>query len=97
MTAGNFFVYIMTNRSGTLYIGMTNNLKRRIWEHKQQRIPGFTNRYRISKLVYNEETAEVKTAIEREKQIKGWLRKKKIALIESVNSSWQDLSESWYD
>jgi len=92
-----YYVYIMTNRSGTLYAGMTNNLKRRVWEHKQKLVPGFTKRYNITRLVYYEETADVNAAIAREKQIKGWLRKKKIALIESVNPGWKDLSEGWYD
>jgi putative endonuclease len=92
-----YFVYIMTNRSGTLYVGMTNDLKRRVWEHKQKLIGGFTKRYNITRLVYYEETADVTAAIACEKQIKGWLRKKKIALIESLNPGWKDLSEEWHN
>jgi putative endonuclease len=87
-----YYVYIMTNRSGTLYVGVTNDLQRRVWEHKQKLIEGFTKRYNITRLVYYEETPDVTAAIVREKQIKGWLRKKKIAL----NSGWKDLSDGWY-
>ncbi len=83
----------MTNKSGTLYTGVTNNLERRIYEHKQHLVKGFTHKYRINKLVYFEETNDIHAAISREKQIKGWLRKKKIALIESINPGWKDLSE----
>ena len=88
-----YFVYIMTNKSGTLYTGVTNNLERRIYEHQQHLVKGFTNKYKIEKLVYFEETNDINAAISREKQIKGWLRKKKIALIESMNPGWKDLSE----
>ncbi len=92
-----YYVYIMTNRSGTLYTGMTNDLKRRVYQHKHKLIPGFTHKYNITRLIYYEETSDVRAAIAREKQIKGWLRKKKIALIESVNPKWNDLSEGWYE
>ena len=88
-----FYVYIMTNHSGTLYTGITNNLVRRVAEHKEGRGSEFTSRYKITRLVYFEETNDVTAAIEREKQIKGWLRARKIALIESVNPQWRDLSE----
>jgi putative endonuclease len=87
----------MTNHSGTLYVGVTNDLRRRVWEHKQKLVEGFTKRYNITRLVYYEETPDVTTAIDREKQIKGWLRKKKIVLIESLNPGWKDLGEGWYD
>jgi putative endonuclease len=83
----------MTNKSGTLYTGVTNNLERRIYEHKHHLVKGFTNKYNIDKLVYFEETTDINAAISREKRIKGWLRKKKIALIESLNPGWKDLSE----
>jgi putative endonuclease len=83
----------MTNKSGTLYTGVTNNLERRIYEHKHHLVKGFTNKYNIDKLVYFEETSDINAAITREKQIKGWLRKKKIALIQSMNPEWKDLSE----
>jgi len=83
----------MTNKSGTLYTGVTNNLERRVYEHKHHLVDGFTKKYKIDKLVYFEETNDINAAISREKQIKGWLRKKKIALIESLNPDWNDLSE----
>jgi putative endonuclease len=89
------YVYIATNRSGTLYIGVTNNLERRITEHKSRTIPGFCAKYKISKLIYYETTYSPLAAIEREKQLKGWLRSKKIALINSINPAWQDLAEGW--
>ena len=91
-----YYVYILASRSGVLYTGVTNDLRRRVWEHKQKLIGGFTKRYNITRLVYYEETPDVKAAIAREKQIKGWLRKKKIALIESLNPGWKDLSEGRY-
>jgi putative endonuclease len=89
----SYFVYIMTNNSGTLYTGVTNNLERRVFEHTNHLIKGFTKKYKITKLVYFEKTSDVITAIEREKQIKGWNREKKITLIESMNPDWQNLSE----
>jgi putative endonuclease len=87
----------MTNRSKTLYAGVTNDLLRRIYEHKNKMVEGFTKKYNITKLVYYEDTNDVEEAIAREKQIKGWLRKKKIALIESINPEWKDLSEEWFE
>jgi putative endonuclease len=91
-----YYVYIMTNKSRTLYTGVTNNLERRVYEHKHKLMPGFTSKYNITKLVYYEAGDNINVAITREKQIKGWLRAKKIALIESVNPEWRDLSEDWY-
>ena len=79
-------------KSRTLYTGVTNDLERRVYEHKQKLVPGFTAKYNITRLVYFEVTQDVQAAITREKQIKGWLRSKKIALIESVNPEWKDLS-----
>ncbi|MCD6288275.1 MAG: GIY-YIG nuclease family protein [Candidatus Hydrogenedentes bacterium] len=90
-----YYVYIMANKSGTLYTGVTNNLERRVYEHKQKLVPGFTKRYNITRLVYYDVMANVRDAIENEKRIKGWLRAKKVALIESVNPGWRDLSEDW--
>jgi putative endonuclease len=92
-----YYVYIMTNKSRTLYTGVTNDLIRRVYEHKNKLIKGFTSRYNIQYLVYYESTSNVYAALEREKQIKGWLRKKKIALIDSMNPAWKDLSEEWYE
>ena len=90
-----YYVYIMTNRSRTLYTGITNNLERRVYEHKRKLIPGFTSKYNLVQLAYYEATPSIESAITREKQIKGWLRRKKIALIESVNPEWRDLSLEW--
>ena len=87
-----YYVYIITNIARTLYTGMTSNLPRRVWEHKTRFEPGFTSRYKLNRLVYYEVTSEAGAAIQREKQIKGWLRKKKIALVETVNPEWRDLS-----
>jgi putative endonuclease len=87
---------MMTNKSGTLYVGVTNNLERRISEHKNSLIEGFTKKYKINQLLYYEETNDILAAIEREKQLKGWRRDKKIALIESSNPEWKDLSEDWF-
>jgi putative endonuclease len=87
-----YYVYIMASRSGTLYTGVTNDLNRRVGEHKEGQIPGFTRRYKVSRLVYYESHHEVNTAISREKRIKRWRRAKKIQLVESVNRSWNDLS-----
>ncbi len=89
------YVYIMTNKSKTLYVGVTNNLQRRVYEHKNKTIQGFTSKYNITKVVYFEVFNNIESAIKREKQIKGWLRKKKIELIESMNPDWNDLSEEW--
>lgn len=90
-----YYVYIITNTSRTLYTGVTDNLECRVYEHKKKLIEGFTKRYNITKLVYYEETSDVQSAIKREKQIKGWLRRKKIALIEAMNPKWEDLSAEW--
>jgi len=89
-----YCVYIMNNKSKILYIGITNNLIRRIGEHKSGLIKGFTKKYNIKSLAYYEEFNNPRDAIIREKQLKGWLRKKKIALIEYLNPKWNDLSES---
>ena len=84
-----YYVYIITNKENkVLYTGVTNNLERRIYEHKNKIIKGFTSKYNVNKLVYFEETKDVNEAIAREKEIKGWRRSKKVALIESVNPAW---------
>ena len=94
----NYFVYLTADRHrGAIYTGMTSDLVFRLGQHKERSIQGFTRKYHASHLVYYEETTDVLAAIAREKQIKGWTRAKKIALIESVNPHWADLSESWYD
>lgn len=88
----NYYVYIMSNRSSTLYIGVTNDLMKRVYEHKEKFVEGFTKRYAIDRLVYYESCESIESAIAREKQLKGWRRARKIALIESVNPEWKDLS-----
>ena len=89
----NYYVYIITNCKNTvLYIGVTNNLERRVYEHKNKLIEGFSKRYNLNKLVYFEYLQDIIVAIEREKQLKGWIRSKKISLIESVNPNWNDLA-----
>ncbi len=91
-----YYVYILTNKNNhVLYTGITSNLEKRIYEHKAKLIDGFTKKYNVDKLVYFDYTSDVKSAIVREKQIKGWLRAKKIALIEAVNPQWRDLSEDF--
>jgi putative endonuclease len=87
-----YYVYIMTNPARTLYTGVTNDLERRVFEHRERLVEGFTKRYGLTTLVYYEASSDVRSAIEREKQIKGWLRRKKVALIESVNPEWMDLA-----
>ena len=90
----SYYVYILTNKSNNvLYVGYTNDLGRRITEHKNKLIEGFTSKYNVSKLVYYERVSGLSKAQAREKQIKGWLRKKKIELIESSNTNWEDLAE----
>jgi len=90
-----YFVYIMCSRSGTLYIGMTNSIYRRALQHKRGETEGFSNKYHCDRLVYYESFDDVHNAIGREKQLKGWRRAKKTALIESKNPRWQDMAEKW--
>jgi putative endonuclease len=90
-----YWTYIAASRTGTLYIGVTNNIVRRAWEHKTGKFEGFASKYRCDRLVYYEAFTTVLPAIAREKQLKGWRRSKKIALIESRNLRWQDLAEKW--
>jgi putative endonuclease len=91
-TGGDYYVYVMSNRTHVLYVGVTNNLERRTFEHKARATPGFTRRYHLTRLVYFERHQSIASAIEREKQLKGWRRDRKIALIESANPRWSDLS-----
>jgi putative endonuclease len=90
-----YYVYIMSNVARTIYTGVTNDLERRVYEHKHKLIEGFTSKYDLTWLVYYAETNDIREAITREKQIKGWIRAKKVALIEETNPGWLDLSESW--
>lgn len=92
----HYYVYILTNGfNNVMYIGVTNNLPRRLYEHRSGSVPGFTSKYHVHKLVYYEETGDVRAALQREKQLKGLTRSKKNAIVESVNPNWQDLSEAW--
>ena len=92
----NYYVYILSSkRNGTLYIGVTNNLERRVYEHKNNIVKGFTLKYNVHQLVYFEQTVDVNSALQREKQLKKWNRKWKLALIEKDNPNWKDLSMDW--
>jgi putative endonuclease len=93
----NYYVYIMASSSGTLYTGVTDDLQRRVYEHQHKLVPGFSSKYNVNRLVYYEETSDIQEALHREKQIKGWLRAKKVELITSSNPKWQDLSDEWDD
>ncbi len=92
-----YWVYMMASKTRTLYIGVTNDLERRMWEHKQKETPGVTERYDVTMLVYHEGFGDVTMATGREKELKGWRREKKVALLESMNPTWQDLAADWYD
>ena len=91
-----YYVYIMASRSRVLYTGVTNDLARRVNEHKRRLTRGFTSRYRITRLVYFEEFGDVRDAIAREKQLKGWVRARKVRLIEQKNPTWKDLADTWF-
>jgi putative endonuclease len=91
-----FCAYIMASRSRVLYVGVTNDLARRVNEHKQGSVPGFTTKYRVTRLVYFEEFADIRDAIAREKEIKGWVRSRKDRLIDSRNPTWEDLSSLFF-
>ena len=97
-TTHQYYVYILTNqKNGTLYIGMTNSLERRVFEHKQKLLKGFTLKYGLDKLVYFEQYQYVSDAILREKRMKKWKRQWKINLIEEENPLWNNLAADWYD
>ena len=91
-----YYVYIMASRSRVLYTGVTNDLARRVDEHKLSLTPGFTSRYHVTRLVHFEEFGDVRDAIAREKQLKGWVRSRKIRLIEQKNPTWEDLADAWF-
>jgi putative endonuclease len=90
-----YHVYILASRSRTLYTGVTNDLMRRTFEHRQGLVPGFTSRYRIHRLVYFETFRDARAAIAREKQIKAWNRAKRVALVEAKNPTWEDFGAEW--
>lgn len=89
-------IYIVASRSRTIYVGVTSDLPKRVYEHRQGLVPGFTTRYNIKRLVYFEAFPTMLEAIAREKQLKGWRREKKVALIEAMNPHWRDISEDWH-
>jgi putative endonuclease len=91
------WVYILASRgAGTLYIGVTTDLRTRIWQHKAEVFDGFTKRYRVTRLVYFEGFSNLRRAIDRERALKGWLRPRKVVLIEAINPAWTDLAAGWY-
>ena len=91
-----YATYILASRTKVLYIGVTSDLERRIYEHKHKLTEGFTTKYNVDRLVFFETTSDANAAITREKQLKGWTRAKKKALVETANPTWRDLSEDWY-
>lgn len=92
-----YFVYVMANKTRMIYVGVTNDLERRVYEHKNKLIRGYTSKFNLNKLVYFESVSDVTVAMEREKELKGWVRRKKTSLANSINPEWKDLSEGWYD
>jgi len=93
---GKYYVYLLTNwNNKVIYLGVTNNLERRLYEHKNKLVKGFTEKYNVNKLVYFEETQDVTAAIAREKEIKKWRREKKNQLVNRMNPNWKDLSSGW--
>jgi len=92
-----YYIYILSNASRRIYVGVTNHLERRVYEHKHKLMPAFTSEYNITRLVHFEITSDILAALAREKQLKGWRRSKKLALIESENPTWGDLSSGWFD
>jgi putative endonuclease len=97
MSTGRYYVYILTNSIRTvLYIGVTNDLLRRVWQHRNKALPGFTSRYNVNRLIHFEVFHDIRDAIGREKRIKGWSRAKKVGLIVQQNPRWNDLSVGWF-
>jgi putative endonuclease len=91
-----YFAYLMASRSRTLYVGVTGDMSRRAFQHKRKRYGGFTARYNCDRLVWFQSFSEISEAIQREKELKGWTRAKKVALVEATNPTWEDLSAPWY-
>ncbi len=94
--ANVYHIYILASDSRRLYVGMTSDLVRRVWQHRVGALPGFTQRYRISRLVYFESTTDARAAVARERQVKAWTREKRLRLVESVNAGWTDLATTWF-
>ena len=91
----NYYVYILASRSRALYVGVTRDLARRVYQHRLQLLPAFTARYAVTRLVYFEHTNDIRAALEREKEIKGWKRARKLDLVESLNPEWDELAPTW--
>jgi putative endonuclease len=91
----DYYVYILASRSRTLYVGVTRDLQKRLFEHRDRSRTGFTTRYNVSRLVHFEVTSDIKSAITREKQIKSWSRRRKLELVSATNPAWLDLSDEW--
>ena len=97
-TSHRAWIYLLASRkNGTLYVGVTSDLRARVWQHRTGAVEGFTKQYGVTTLVYFEEFCEVRDAIAREKEIKGWTRKRKVELIETANAEWDDLAASWFE
>ena len=96
MSVKTYYVYILVSKAGVLYTGITNNIKHRVFQHKTKQVKSFTSKYKVDSLAYLETFSDPITAISREKQIKSFRREKKVALIDSINSDWADLSDGWY-
>lgn len=92
-----YYVYMLASKTRRLYVGVTNDLERRVWQHRTKAIEGFTSKYNIERLMWYESTSDVMAAIKREKEIKGWRREKKIKLIEAENPGWVDLAKDWFE
>ncbi len=92
----HYHVYILASLSGTLYVGITNDLRKRVWQHKHHTFAGFTADYDVDRLLYWERYQSVQRALAREKQVKGWSRRKKVALFAKSNPAWKDLSRDWF-
>jgi putative endonuclease len=95
-TQRRYFVYILGSKTKRLYIGVTNDLERRVSQHKRREVEGFTSRYNIDRLVFYEETNNVWAALNREKQLKGWVRVRKLELVRDMNPEWRDLAAEWF-
>jgi putative endonuclease len=91
----SYFVYILGNGKGALYVGVTSDLERRMYEHKMNLVKGFTSRYNLNQLLFMEEFTDIYEALDAEKRIKGWVRKKKLALIRTIKPKFEDLSQEW--
>ena len=94
-TPQRYFVYTLSSKTKRLYIGVTNDLERRVAQHKRREVEGFTSRYNFDRLVYYEETNDVWSALNREKQLKGWVRIRKLELVSDMNPEWRDLAAEW--